>query len=113
MRREGVTVRSGPLWCSVLPDPSLTSPHVAYALGRSTGGAVARNFVRRRLREIVRTHEATLPAAWILVGANASAVNTTFAELTSHTQALFSRVQAKVTSESPVSEPAASSQAPL
>jgi ribonuclease P protein component len=86
---------------------------VAYALGRSTGGAVARNLVRRRLREIVRTHEATLPAAWILVGANASAVNMTFAELTSHTQALFSRVQAKVTSESPVSEPAASSQAPL
>jgi ribonuclease P protein component len=81
---------------------------VAYALGRSTGGAVARNLVRRRLREIVRAQESTLPSAWILVGANASAVDMSFAELTSHTHALFSRVQAKMTSE-----PAAHSQAPL
>ena len=81
MRREGSFVRSGPLWCSVLLDPSVTQPHVAYALGRSVGRAAARNRLRRRLREIVRTNAASLEPGWYLVGADAQALTLSFTQL--------------------------------
>ena len=41
-------------------DQTLTQPAVAYALGRQVGGAVQRNLLRRRLRELLkaRAHKA-------------------------------------------------------
>ena len=81
LRREGSFVRSGPLWCSVLLDPSLSRPHVAYALGRPLGSAVSRNRLRRRMREIVAARGSSLAPGWYLFGADAPALAMTFAEL--------------------------------
>ena len=81
LRREGSFVRSGPLWCSVLLDPTLSRPHVAYALGRPVGSAVARNRLRRQLREVVRANAPTLSPGWYLVGADAPALAMTFGQL--------------------------------
>lgn len=81
LRREGSFVRSGPLWCSVLLDPTLSRPHVAYALGRSVGSAVARNRLRRQLREVVRANASAMTPGWYLVGADAPALAMTFDQL--------------------------------
>ena len=54
-------------------------PRVAYAVGRSVGDAVARNRVRRRLREAVRAHPELLrPASAYLVGAGPEARDMTW-----------------------------------
>ena len=42
-------------------------PQVAYAIGRHCGGAVVRNSLRRRAREVVRAEAATLPRGTYLV----------------------------------------------
>ena len=81
LRREGSFIRSGPLWCSVLLDPSLSRPHVAYALGRPVGSAVARNRLRRQLREVVRANSPALAPGWYLMGADAPALALTYAQL--------------------------------
>lgn len=91
LRRDGSFVRSGPLWCSVLLDPSLSQPHVAYALGRPVGSAVSRNRLRRRLREVVRANATALEPGWYLVGADAPAVDLTFTELNQQLPALAGR----------------------
>jgi ribonuclease P protein component len=47
------------------------------------GSAVVRNRVRRRLRDIVRTHQARLhPGIWLVVVARPYAANATHAQLT-------------------------------
>lgn len=91
LRRDGSFVRSGPLWCSVLLDPSLSQPHVAYALGRSVGSAVSRNRLRRRLREVVRANATALEPGWYLVGADAPAVDLTLSQLSQQFPALARR----------------------
>ena len=67
---------------STIPRPS--PPRVAFAIGRSVGPAVARNRLRRRLRD------ARAPTAgrrrrsrhgWLLIGARPGAVERTFDEL--------------------------------
>jgi RNase P protein component len=47
-------------------DPGLF-PQVAYAIGRNCGGAVVRNSLRRRAREVVRAAAPTLPRGTYLV----------------------------------------------
>lgn len=42
-------------------------PRVGFVVSRSVGGAVVRNRVRRRLRQLVRGHLAELPAGSALV----------------------------------------------
>lgn len=95
LRREGSFVRSGPLWCSVLLDPSLSRPHVAYALGRPLGSAVSRNRLRRRMREIVAARGSSLAPGWYLFGADAPALAMTFAELSTALPALADRAAAR------------------
>jgi ribonuclease P protein component len=95
LRREGTHVRSGALWCSVLPDPALPAPAVAWALGRSVGNAVARNRLRRRLREVLRTREARLGAARYLVGARPEAVPMTWDQLSKETDRLLDACAAR------------------
>ncbi len=56
---------------------------MAFALGRALGPAVTRNRLRRRLRAICRQLDATgrMPGGTLLIGANATACELTFAEL--------------------------------
>ena len=42
-------------------------PQVGYAIGRRCGGAVMRNTLRRRAREVVRSESPTLPRGSYLV----------------------------------------------
>ncbi len=68
LSREGSYARHLGLWVSCLDDPSLSGPHVAYAIGRSVGNAVRRNRLRRQLRHLMAGREASLRSAWYLVG---------------------------------------------
>lgn len=95
LRREGSFVRSGPLWCSVLLDPTLSRPHVAYALGRPIGSAVSRNRLRRRLREIVATNESSMEPGWYLFGADTPALTLTFAQLSTDIPTLAGRAASR------------------
>lgn len=95
LRREGSFVRSGPLWCSVLLDPSLSRPHVAYALGRPVGSAVSRNRLRRQMREVIAARATTLTPGWYLFGADAPALALNFAELSTALPALADRAAAR------------------
>jgi len=57
-------------------------PRVAYAIGRSTGNAVVRNRIRRRLRAALQADVAHLrPGAAYLVGAGPAASEYTVSEL--------------------------------
>ena len=99
LRREGSTVRVGPLWCSVLLDSTLTQPHVAYALGRATGPAVVRNRLRRQLRAVMADVDRTseVSPGWYLVGADAAAVSLSFFELSTRVPDLLNRAVTKHT----------------
>lgn len=65
----------------MLTDSSLAQAHVGYAIGRSVGGAVLRNKIRRQLREILATRESVLAPGWYLFGVQPHAAKRTFAEL--------------------------------
>ena len=53
-----------------------------FVTSKRLGGAVVRNRVRRRLREIVRKHQgAVTPGVWMVLIARSSAANATFAAL--------------------------------
>jgi len=56
-------------------------PLVGYAIGRSHGGAVERNRLRRRLRAAVRASGADLPVGAYLLRAGPVAADLGFAEL--------------------------------
>ena len=43
------------------PQPSGSQPRIGFTTGRVLGGAVARNRIRRRMREAVRLHATELP----------------------------------------------------
>lgn len=80
-RRGPVTVRA-----AVVVDQE-SPPRVAYAVGRSVGGAVERNRLRRRLRAAVHEERDALCAGWAyLVGAQRGASGLSFTELRSHVQ---------------------------
>ena len=67
---------------SVLPHAAQGSARIGIITSRRVGGAVERNRVRRRLREIVRAEHANLtPGAWLVVVARHRAVAAEFAEL--------------------------------
>jgi ribonuclease P protein component len=57
----------------MLPDPSLHRPHIGYAIGRSVGGAVTRNRIRRRLRALFAESGDRLRPGWYVVGASPQA----------------------------------------
>ncbi len=56
-------------------------PRVAFAIGRRVGGAVVRNRLRRRLRELARA--SALPGGAWLVSAGPAAGTASFTELRS------------------------------
>jgi len=51
----------------LLIEPGSAPPRVGFVVSRAVGGAVVRNKVRRRLRELVRSRLNSLPAGSLLV----------------------------------------------
>lgn len=62
-------------------DATLPGPLVGYALGRHVGSAVARNRLRRQLRELVKSHQSDLRPGWYVMGASPKATALSFSEL--------------------------------
>jgi len=80
--KQARTLRSGPLTLACLPG-LLPPPRLAYAIGKTTGNAVVRNRLRRRLREAVR-HAPGLPPGTYLVRVRPQAVELSFWDLQAH-----------------------------
>jgi ribonuclease P protein component len=90
--------RSGPVWVvradapaprpapAGAADPAPDRVHVAYSVGKTVGGAVVRNRVRRRLRSLVADLDrgGELRPGLYLVGVTPAAVEQTFATLRGH-----------------------------
>jgi ribonuclease P protein component len=74
-RTDGRRVRAGALWCSWIADEEARPPRVGYAVGRSVGGAVVRNRLRRQIRHALvdEVRASGLPAGWYLIGASPAA----------------------------------------
>lgn len=66
-----------------MPGTTAAPPRVAYAVGRSVGGAVVRNRLRRRMRAVVFELGPQLRAGAYLVGAAPEAVSLPYGELRS------------------------------
>lgn len=82
MRSEGASIHGKYMLLSVLTDVAPGAARIGIVTSRRVGGAVERNAVRRRLREIVRAELAhLLPGAWLVIVARHRAVDATFAEL--------------------------------
>ena len=82
VRKEGRAVRGGLLILSVLPVDGEKRFRVGLITSRRVGEAVARNRVRRRLREIVRRNQQALKGGiWFVVIARRSAAQTDSAAL--------------------------------
>lgn len=81
LRRSGWRVRRGPITVTFLPGAPTGPPRVAYAVGRSVGGAVVRNRLRRRMRAVVSELGPHLRPGAYLVGAAPEAVSLSFGEL--------------------------------
>ncbi|MFM8777879.1 MAG: ribonuclease P protein component [Acidimicrobiaceae bacterium] len=97
LQTEGTYVRSGTLWCSMIIDQTLTQPAVAYALGRQVGGAVQRNLLRRRLRELLKARTHKVLPGFYLIGAASGATKLSFGELGHQVDSLFERCVHKAT----------------
>jgi ribonuclease P protein component len=83
LQRRGRRARRGPLTVTWLPGPADVPPGAAFAVGRSAGGAVTRNRVRRRLRAALRELQAAgrLPGGSYLVGGSAALAELPWDEL--------------------------------
>lgn len=81
LTEEGTYVRFGGLWCRMIADSRLAQAQVGYAIGRSFGGAVQRNRMRRRLRVLLASQADELRPGLYLVGAQASLGSASAAEL--------------------------------
>ena len=82
VRKEGHAVRGGLLVLSVLPVDGEKRFRVGLITSRRVGGAVERNRVRRRLREIVRRNQQALNGGiWFVVIARRLAAQTDSAVL--------------------------------
>ena len=72
-------------------DQTLTQPAVAYALGRQVGGAVQRNLLRRRLRELLKARTHKVLPGFSLIGAASGATKLSFVELGNQVDSLLER----------------------
>ena len=72
-------------------DQTLTQPAVAYALGRQVGGAVQRNLLRRRLRELLKARTNKVLPGFYLIGAASGATKLSFVELGNQVDSLLER----------------------
>lgn len=81
----------------------MSGVHVAYAIPTSVGGAVERNLIRRRLRQIVAVGAGRLPDGDVLVRVSGPAAECSFATLERCVGELVDRLGASL-------QPAAGSQ---
>lgn len=82
VRAEGRMVQGRFLRMSVLRRPGEEPARIGIVTSRRVGGAVQRNRVRRRVREIFRARRAQLPAGlWLVVVAKPGAADAGYGEL--------------------------------
>jgi ribonuclease P protein component len=82
LKREGTSLHGKFMVLSFLRSPSAAEPRVGFITSRRVGGAVVRNGVRRRLREIVRGDRAQLVRdCWLVLIARQRASSASFADL--------------------------------
>jgi len=92
MKREGVSFHGKLFVLSVLKSSPDAATRIGLITSRRVGGAVTRNRVRRRLREIVRTAFPRIsPGTWLVVIARQSAANATFQALQTEWETLARR----------------------
>jgi len=61
----------------------LPQSRFGFSIKKALGGAVARNRIRRRLREVVRCHRLEIPAGWdIVIHPKSTVARAPFAALT-------------------------------
>ncbi|WP_051071540.1 ribonuclease P protein component [Ilumatobacter coccineus] len=90
LRREGRRVRVGPIWCTYVHDPSVTTPRVAFAISRAVGNAVVRNRLRRRLRAILA--DSDVPNGLLLIGVRPPVVELSFDRLRTTLEKLLTQL---------------------
>jgi ribonuclease P protein component len=83
LARDGTRIHRSTLWCTWCPDPDSTTTFVAFAIGRAYGSAVARNRVRRRLRNLLAEldRRTALPPGLLLIGVRPQTIELTFDQL--------------------------------
>jgi ribonuclease P protein component len=92
LRRHGKSYYGKLMIVSVLSDAGARETRVGIITSSRVGGAVVRNRVRRRMREIVRFERARLlPGVWLVIVARRPAVEAAFDELRAEWQQLIRR----------------------
>ena len=82
VKRDGFTRRGKLLIANVVPVENSRPCRVGFVTSRRVGGAVVRNRVRRRLREIVRQHQHKLrDGFWIVLVARRDAADASYRAL--------------------------------
>ena len=82
VRKEGRATRGQLISLGVLLSADEEKMRAGFITSRKTGGAVVRNRVRRRLREIVRRHQhEVIAGAWIVTIASPRAARATYGAL--------------------------------
>ena len=82
VKSEGTTTRGAFLMLGALPVNEPAGFRAGFVTSKRTGGAVVRNRIRRRLREIVRRHQKELLAGiWLVVIARPAAAQASYMQL--------------------------------
>jgi ribonuclease P protein component len=88
--------RSGLHFTAFFRANALPQSRFGFSIKRELGGAVARNRIRRRVREIVRCHRLEIPAGWdIVIHPKSSVAQAEFAALTAELLRLLNNVPAQ------------------
>src|SRR4030095_14778021 len=82
VKRDGITQRGKFLMLNVMPEENFGPWRAGFVTSGRLGGAVVRNRVRRRLREIVRRHQHELrQGVWLVIIARHEAATASYGAL--------------------------------